>query len=382
MYISLKNRIFGLDVIRALAILLVLCSHSTLLLFPNQKHILLTVIQFFGTVGVDLFFVLSGFLIGTIILKQVHKGQTKFKDFCYFWVRRWFRTLPNYFLILLINIALLFVLKGEVLKGIGVYFAFFQNFNTPHPDFFTEAWSLSIEEYAYIIGPLVLFVLLLCFKKVSYNRLFILTVLSIILTVTWFRLNFHFNNDIHNMREWSQHIRKVVIYRIDSVYYGFLMAFLMYYYNATMMRFKGLLFGVGCLLFLSIHVLIFSFGVQPENAAFFFNILYLPLLSISLLMLFPYAIQWNPERFFRTQITSLSVLSYGLYLVNYSIVLLTLQYAIDMSSCSSIVKLFILVAYWVVSFVLAHLLFRYFEYPMTNMRDSKYIKRIFHDKLE
>jgi len=212
MYISLKNRIFGLDVIRALAILLVLCSHSTLLLFPNQKHILLTVIQFFGTVGVDLFFVLSGFLIGTIILKQVHKGQTKFKDFCYFWVRRWFRTLPNYFLILLINIALLFVLKGEVLKGIGVYFAFFQNFNTPHPDFFTEAWSLSIEEYAYIIGP---------------------------------RLNFHFNNDIHNMREWSQHIRKVVIYRIDSVYYGFLMAFLMYYYNATMMRFKGLLFGVG-----------------------------------------------------------------------------------------------------------------------------------------
>ncbi len=46
MYIDYKNRIFGLDVIGAIARLLVLFSHSTLLLFPNEYGIFLTVIHF------------------------------------------------------------------------------------------------------------------------------------------------------------------------------------------------------------------------------------------------------------------------------------------------------------------------------------------------
>ncbi|KAA5823503.1 acyltransferase [Algibacter amylolyticus] len=379
MYINLKNRIFGLDVLRAIAILLVLFSHSTLLLFPNQQHIIITVIQFFGTVGVDLFFVLSGFLIGTILLKQLQKGETKFKDFGYFWVRRWFRTLPNYFLILLINIALLWALKGEVINGIAGYFGFIQNFNSPHPDFFTEAWSLSIEEYAYIIGPLIMFGLVYCFKKTSYNTLFLITIFSVIFGVTCFRFNFHVNNSIESMHDWSQHIRKVVIYRIDSIYYGFLVAFLIYNFNMLIVKYKNLLFGLGLVLFLGIHVLIFSFGVQPENATLFFNIFYLPLLSISLLLLFPFFLEWKPKRFFNSQITSISIWSYGLYLVNYSIVLLTIQHFVDINSQSSIVKLIILVAYWLISFLLAYLLYKFFENPITNLRDSRYIKRFIYD---
>lgn len=379
MYINSKNRIFGLDVLRATAILLVLFSHSTLLLFPKQQHVLITVIQFFGTVGVDLFFVLSGFLIGTILLKQLQKGDTKFKDFCYFWLRRWFRTLPNYFLILILNILLLFILKGEILSVMAAYFGFFQNFNSPHPDFFTEAWSLSIEEYAYIIGPLILFVLLYFLKKTSYNALFLVTTFSVIITVTCFRFNFHLNNNIYSMHEWSQHIRKVVIYRIDSIYYGFLAAFFVYNFKSFVMKFKSLFFVLGILLFLATHILIFSFGVQPENASFFFNIFYLPLLSVSLLLLFPFFIEWNPKRFFKTQITSISVLSYGLYLVNYSIVLLTIQYFIDTILQSNIVKLIVLVVYWLISFLLAHLLYKFFENPITNLRDSRYIRRFFYD---
>ncbi|XMO85617.1 acyltransferase [Algibacter sp. AS12] len=379
MYINLKNRIFGLDVLRAIAILLVLFSHSTLLLFPNQQHILITVIQFFGTVGVDLFFVLSGFLIGTILLKQLQKGEAKFKDFGYFWVRRWFRTLPNYFLILLINIALLWALKGKVINGIGGYFGFIQNFNSPHPDFFTEAWSLSIEEYAYMIGPLILFVLLCCFKKTSYNNLFLLTVFSVIIAVICFRINFHVNNSITSMHDWSQHIRKVVIYRIDSIYYGFLVAFVIYNFNKFIVKHKNLLFGLGLVLFLGIHVLIFSFGVQPETATLFFNMFYLPLLSISLLLLFPFFLEWKPKRFFNSQITSISIWSYGLYLVNYSIVLLTIQHFVDINLQSSIVKLIILVAYWLISFLLAYLLYKFFENPITNLRDSRYIKRFIYD---
>ncbi|MFD0989494.1 acyltransferase family protein [Mariniflexile jejuense] len=97
MDIDYKHRIFGLDVIRAVAILLVIFSHSTILLFPDKETTLLVIIRFFGTIGVDLFFVLSGFLIGGNILKQLAQEKTALKDFVYFWIRRWFRTLPNYF---------------------------------------------------------------------------------------------------------------------------------------------------------------------------------------------------------------------------------------------------------------------------------------------
>lgn len=128
MDIDYKHRIFGLDVIRAIAILLVLFSHSTILLFPDKDTTLLTIIRFFGTIGVDLFFVLSGFLIGGIILKQLVLGKTALKSFVYFWIRRWFRTLPNYFLILLLNILLVFVFYGEIVEGTGYYFVFYKTF--------------------------------------------------------------------------------------------------------------------------------------------------------------------------------------------------------------------------------------------------------------
>ena len=226
MYIDYKNRIFGLDVVRALAIVLVLASHSTLLVFPNDTNFILTIIRFFGAIGVDLFFVLSGYLIGTIILKQLKEGKTTFKDFVYFWIRRWFRTLPNYVLILLLNILLFYLLHKTIIKGIGFYFAFLQNFYNPHPDFFTEAWSLSIEEYAYIIGPFLLFLLIKTFKNSNHGKLFLIVTAIVILLAAFFRYYSHTYNVPSQGYLWSKEIRKVVIYRIDSIYYGFLAGFI------------------------------------------------------------------------------------------------------------------------------------------------------------
>lgn len=68
-----SKRIFGLDFIRALAISLVVISHASLLIFPKSEHEVLIFIKTLGAVGVDLFFVLSGFLIGGIILKLIEE---------------------------------------------------------------------------------------------------------------------------------------------------------------------------------------------------------------------------------------------------------------------------------------------------------------------
>ncbi|WP_142783212.1 acyltransferase family protein [Changchengzhania lutea] len=377
MYINYKNRIFGLDVVRALAILMVLCSHSTLLLFKNETNFLLTSIRFFGAIGVDLFFVLSGFLIGKIILKQINEGRTSFKDFLHFWMRRWLRTLPNYLLILILNIIVFYFLYKTVVTGVASFFAFFQNFSHPHPDFFTEAWSLSVEEYAYIFGPLLLYVLILFFKNRHTSELFISMTLIVICASICFRIYYHINYDVVSMQDWSHNIRKVVIYRIDSIYYGFIGAFLATNYNSIWKEIKRPFFYLGIALFFGMHGLIFKYGLQPDNAPLFYNVFYLPLVSISSLMFFPFFSQWKDNGIFKKQITTISVLSYGLYLINYSLVLLTIQHFVKVDALSQGMKLLILLLYWMGSFYASYLLYLYFEKPILKWRDSKFIKSLF-----
>ncbi len=67
------KRNFGLDLLRAIAISLVLISHCTYLLFPENESLLITFVRTLGAIGVDLFFVLSGYLIGGILLKTEYK---------------------------------------------------------------------------------------------------------------------------------------------------------------------------------------------------------------------------------------------------------------------------------------------------------------------
>src|ERR1700677_1387259 len=91
------TRINGLDTLRAAAILLVLMYHYTVVVSGNSTFGLLSDI---GWVGVDLFFVLSGYLIGNQIMSAIARGE----DFSLklFFARRLLRTLPNYYVILAI----------------------------------------------------------------------------------------------------------------------------------------------------------------------------------------------------------------------------------------------------------------------------------------
>ena len=92
------KRIYGLDILRALAILFVVVGHGKFLL-PTKLYFLHEAFVFDG---VSIFFVLSGFLIGGILIKLLDKSQPAKELLVDFWIRRWFRTLPNYFLVLFI----------------------------------------------------------------------------------------------------------------------------------------------------------------------------------------------------------------------------------------------------------------------------------------
>jgi len=74
----------------------------------------------------------------------------------------------------MINILLALILNDGLPKEIFSYFPFLQNFSSPHPDFFTEALSLSVEEYSYLILPLALFLSLYFIRnKYSKQKVFI-----------------------------------------------------------------------------------------------------------------------------------------------------------------------------------------------------------------
>lgn len=162
----LSGRIPELDGIRGLAIAMVVLCHygahqitSTPRTAFNFLHIVLT----FGWTGVDLFFVLSGFLIGGILMDQ--RSSPRF--FGTFYVRRICRIFPVYYLWLAIALILLTVGLPEHFRKLAQpdlpfwsYFTYTQNLLLPKlGDFGNECfgvtWSLAVEEQFYLLFPLL-----------------------------------------------------------------------------------------------------------------------------------------------------------------------------------------------------------------------------------
>ncbi|MCE9590103.1 MAG: acyltransferase [Planctomycetes bacterium] len=139
-----------LDFLRAAAIVLVVFCHVTTEYgLPNG----LSFMQL-GGVGVDLFFCLSGWLLGKQLCEEFKKTGTI--ELRRFWFRRWLRTLPAYYAVLLFTIA-----QSAVQHKTPVcwqYFVFLQNYVGPSPmAFFGVSWSLCVEEHFYLmVAPLLL----------------------------------------------------------------------------------------------------------------------------------------------------------------------------------------------------------------------------------
>jgi peptidoglycan/LPS O-acetylase OafA/YrhL len=108
-----ERKIFGLDLMRVGAILLVQAAHI-LWIYPSYKNLLTKAMNFSGFIGVELFFVLSGFLIGGSLHRVFLREDYNLKIIRNFLRRRMFRIMPNYFLVLIINIALFTYLGYDI----------------------------------------------------------------------------------------------------------------------------------------------------------------------------------------------------------------------------------------------------------------------------
>jgi peptidoglycan/LPS O-acetylase OafA/YrhL len=145
----------GLDLIRAIAISWVLLYHASILWHVPGDSWLIR----FGWMGVDLFFALSGFLIGGQLLRPWARGAAP--SYSHFMVRRVLRTVPAYLVILAIYFLVPWLRDGIEMKPLWQFLTFTQNLAgdlTPSMTF-SPAWSLCVEEQFYLAFPLVVAVL-------------------------------------------------------------------------------------------------------------------------------------------------------------------------------------------------------------------------------
>lgn len=202
----------ALDILRGIAILAVVFFHN----FGSLRFF------GFGWMGVDLFFVLSGFLITELLLSSLG-NRYYFRNF---FMRRVLRIFPLYYAVLLLFfLASPMLFKQKDPQSTYAYFndnklwfwTYFQNWlmvkKGPAPvPYLTHFWSLGVEEQFYIFWPFVLF----CFRRLSHLKT---VVVALILFAIGFRLF-----------TWFTHPYEVEAYycntltRMDSLLMGCLLA--------------------------------------------------------------------------------------------------------------------------------------------------------------
>ena len=368
-----STRIYGLDLTRAIAILLVLISHTSYIFKESSNPIL----DLFGFQGVEIFFVLSGFLIGKILLKIINSASFSFSDITYFWVRRWFRTLPLYFLILLVNIGIAYFVGYEITDNLWVYFVFLQNFSSEHILFFPESWSLSVEEYAYIFAPITLFIGSIFLK--NKQKLFLLITILLIFVFTFSKVFYHikYMNHPSSLDFWNLNLKAVVIYRLDAIYYGFIMAYLYSYKETFFKKNRYNLFLIGCVLASILHVVIPMSGIVIETHPLYFNVLYLPLntIAITLFLPFLYYIR-KPHIKLQSIVLKISVYSYAMYLLHYTFILYLMQLIYPFEDLNLYQKTICVFVYLSITYLLSSIVYKYYEKPLTSLRDKSFFKRL------
>jgi peptidoglycan/LPS O-acetylase OafA/YrhL len=343
---------------RMAAILIVVLGHTSILLEGTA----LKDFPFFKPIdGVDLFFVLSGFLIGGIMLREFNKSDGLSTLFT-FWKRRWFRTLPLYFLILGLNYLVVQNgwIKGDIRQANWSFVFFMQNLYEPFVDFFWESWSLSVEEWFYLTSPILFFLFL---KFLSKKSAFLLTILLMIASSILFR----YTHTTTNMDSFFFDItfKKVVLMRLDSIAFGLFFAWLYSYYSDLFLRHKYIL------LLLAILILYYQRTIDLDVTSKYAQVVYLTLspMALSLSIPFFYSIEIK-KNLFTHFATFISKISYSMYLINLALVIEIIH--INYNSTNGIIQYLIA---WFCIILASYLLYHYFEKPIMNLRDKKILTK-------
>jgi len=306
---EVMGRIFGLDLLRVVAEFLIVIGHYMVWVgfargIPHHDLFLIP-----AAVGLEAFFVMSGYLIGNILLGISERGIS-FSRWRTFVIRRLLRVYPPYFAWF---ILLLTVSSPESVGDAHPfeYLLFIQNFIAPMPqsDWFSVSWSLSVEFWFYIFFSICS---LVAYKIKGRPAFLAITFLFILLPMALRALVSHELN-------WDVQIRKVVVYQLDGIAYGVLAAYLLRRWPALFQYRIPLAWTGGGLVLLTAVWWLYSEG--KFNVDSYVNkIMLLSGLLIGISFIFPYLIRLdcNNQKIKRIM-AWFSDSSYAVYLVHLTV---------------------------------------------------------------
>ncbi len=384
----------GLNELRAFAALSVIFYHIEL--FKSRDHIgslfdinfLSYFISRLGKNGVYLFFVLSGFLITYLLLKEKEKYQTiLFKKF---YLRRIFRIWPLYYLIVCISFVIIPFLanSSDIFRNTPYYFNAISNpenytissfltylFFLPNIalDYFgfrvvgcTQSWSVGVEEQFYILWPLLIFV----FNRKTIVKVFILLIIVFVLSHVFFQpeLVARLNKIIgFNLKILAAIHKMVKIISFEFMAIGAVGGYLYNYFTkeiTVVTKSKYTYYGI----IVSLFFLLF-FSIVPTY-------LQSILLSIFFLLLILTTINDDNKIVFRNKYLShIGTISYGVYMYHPFILFLVFPFINEYFPAENSFLLYNLLVYLFVfglTILLSHLSYKYFELTFIKIKDTKY----------
>lgn len=355
------SRIIGLDIIRTTAIILVVLSHA-FRFSPLDYWFQLHISPLLGQIGVELFFALSGFLIGRILIKETDSISSTLNPF-HFWGRRWLRTLPAYYFILLVFPLINLIINNQPYPNISKYLIFSQNLSTSHPEYFGIAWSLSVEEWSYLIAPIIL-LLIKFFLPLPGKKVLLCYSLFTILTATIIR-SFHPLIHANEVGGWDAFLRKIVIYRIDAIGYGLLAA------SLSTVKISSRTLSIICTGLICGAALTYLWAGGTIDSINPYTCILLPLLTgsgFAALVLLASRVNSASESKLISAIRFISIISYSLYLIHSPIWEYTLSIFPD--TLSATMKWLYFSGYCISSVIIAYLMYKYIEKPFLLLRDK------------
>lgn len=310
MQTTFSQRFNGLDHLRAIAILLVLMYHYRAFIHPDW----IDTYGRFGWTGVDLFFVLSGFLISNQLFQEIkNRGNFSLKSF---FIKRFFRIIPPYFFTLMLYFCFPFFRERKSLSSLWKFLSFTQNYGLDviNKGTFSHAWSLCIEEQFYLILPFSL-LLLIKSKTLKYLKFIIFVIILFSILARYFSWHEYVFPNINSNEFWKIWYMKIYYpthTRLDGLAIGVLIGYLFQYSS----KFRKLTDENGNLFLLSgLAFLGFSLWVCNDQSSEFASIFGFTFVAISYGFIVISAISKSSfisksKNYFTTQLANLSFTIY------------------------------------------------------------------------
>ena len=361
-----------IDGMRGFAVLLVIWFHSSNLTFVLHGRDLSGLWEYYyfftilGLTGVDLFFVVSGFLI-TGILMDIEKQDHAFRKY---YIRRSLRILPLYYAVFIFSLVLSIMFASQF-PDFGMllsHLIFLQNWSLEgHTEieffnYLNHTWTLAVEEQFYVVWPLVFWF----FKKKSLRHVVVLMIFMILMS--WF-LRFY-------VTYWGYYkfAYTATFCRFDTLAMGALISVCFRHYKPSMEKFKPVFLCCVVAAFISFLLLLISQenGIEANQAVIHGGLI---ICSIFYGALLSYLLLCNNESRFKKLFRGRALrmtgrISYCLYLVHVPIMFIIPKYFDVFSMSFGAFQVLLIIIALPLSLVISWLSYTYFEKPILTFKDK------------